>query len=261
MTRKAKKKKSDENSVNMALNDLMCLEDDRHWNEEEERRVTEAQERARREEEKNRKKEEEEARRKEEELAEQAPREARRLETEKQEREKRERASRIQAEAEAKARAAEQTRMMEFELEMKRISSGKNRTPAWIWPTVALVVLGLVGAGATFYNNIKSETEFRISRVETESAKTIEDIRHELSNARATTRSARDQLEQAKKKESDLNMKMKDLHGQLEAARSSRPGRNIRRGGGPKSQGNPKSQDDLDNLDLENPIGDEDIPN
>ena len=260
MARKEKDKKNDENSVNMALNDLMCLEDDRHWNEEEVRRVTEAEERAKREEEKRREKEEEEARRKEEERAEQASKEARRLETEKQEREQKERAFRIQAEAEAKARAAEQARMMEFELEMKRISAGKNRTPAWIWPTVALVVLGLAGAGAAFYNNIQSDAEFRISRVEIESAETINDIRHELSNARVTMQSAKDQLKKAKKKESDLNLKMKGLHDRLEAARNSRPGRNTRRGG-PKKQGNPKPPGDLDNLDLENPIGDEDIPN
>lgn len=261
MTRKAKKKKRDENSVRMALNDLMSLEDDRHWNEEEEQRAAEAQERARLEEEKIRKKEEEEAARKKEKLAEQATREAQRLETEKQERETRERALRIQAEAEAKARVTEQIRMMEFELEMKRISAGKNKAPAWIWPTVTLLVLGLVGAGAIFYNNIKSEAEFRISRLETESAKTIENIRHELSNAHATAQSARDQLKKAKSIESDLAMKMKDLHGQLEAARSSKPERNIRRGSGPKSQGKTKSTNGLDNLDLVNPIGDEDIPN
>ena len=144
---------------------------------------------------------------------------------------------------------------------MKRISAGKNRAPVWIWPTAAIVVLGLVGAGAVFYNNIQSDAEFRISRVEIESAETINDIRHELSNARATTRSARDQLEQARKKESDLNLKMKDLNGQLKAARNSRPERHIRRGGGPKSQGNTKPKGDLDTLDMENPIGDVDIPN
>ncbi len=261
MTKKVKEKKRDENSVNMALNDLMCLEDDRHWNEKETRRVAEADEREKRDEEKRRNREEEEAARREEELAKQAAEEARRLEEEKQEREKKERAFRIQAQAEAKARAAEQTRMMEFELEMKRISAGKNRTPVWIWPTAAIVVLGLVGAGVAFYNNIQSDAEFRISRVEIESTETINNIRHELSNAQATMQSAKDQLEQAKQKESDLNKKMTDLRGQLETARSSKPERNTRRGGGPKSQGNPKPKGDLDTLDLENPIGDVDIPN
>ena len=261
MTRKAKKKKNDENSVNMALNDLMCLEDDRHWNEEEARRVAQADERTKREEEERRKREEEEAARREEELTEQTAKEARCLEAEKQEREKKERAFRIQTEAEAKARAAEQTRMMEFELEMKRISAGKNRAPAWIWPTVAIVVLGLVGAGAAFYNNIQSDAEFRISRVEIESAETINNIRHELSNAQSTMQSAKYQLELAKKMESDLNKKMTDLRGQLEAARSSKPERHIRRGGGSRSQENSKPRGDLGNLDLVNPIGDVDIPN
>ena len=261
MTRTAKEKKNNENSVNMALNDLMCLEDERNWHEEEARRLEEAEKRAKQEEERKRKKEAEEAARREEEAGKQAAKEARRLEEEKQEREKRERAFRIQAESEAKARAAEQTRMMEFELEMKRISAGRNKTPAWIWPTVAIIVLGAVGAGVVFYNSIRSDAEFRISRIETESAATINNIRHELSDARATMQTAKDHLQQAKKKESDLNAKMTDLRGQLEAARNSKPERNIRRGGGPRNQGKPKPPDDLSNLDLVNPIGDVDIPN
>lgn len=165
MTGKKKRTSEDrtnENSVNVALDELMGLEDERQREEEEERRrMEEAEEEARAAEQERIEREVEQERL--EEARRRIEAEAKRKEEEEQlRREEREREIRIRAQAEAAAMAAQQARLLEQELEMKRIAANHRKAPAWFWPVAAAFCLGLVGVGGVIYFNISSDAQNKV---------------------------------------------------------------------------------------------------
>ncbi|MBW2277604.1 MAG: hypothetical protein JRF63_08950, partial [Deltaproteobacteria bacterium] len=152
----------DEDSVVVALQGLMGIEDERQREEHEERLHAEAEDRQRREEAERTRFEQEERQRREDEQHRLA--EERRLdeEAEQRRREDREHEIRIKLDVESRARLSEQERMLEFQLEMKRISGKPRGIPAWTIGLAAVVFLVLLGVGIAFHLSETSSYQQRI---------------------------------------------------------------------------------------------------
>jgi colicin import membrane protein len=162
MSRKKRETRTDESSVNVALDELMGLEDERQRLEAEARRREEEEAEAARDEDERRRRLEAEARRRAEE---EARLEAERLAREEEHRrdsEARERELRIRAEAQAEAMAREQATLMEKELELKRIEASREKAPAWFWPVAAVLFLGIAGVGGVVYANVTSSAQNQV---------------------------------------------------------------------------------------------------
>ncbi len=156
----ASKKERNENSVNVALSELMGLEDDRQRAEEEEvkkRRMEKEQQR--REMEQQQLVEEESARRMQEEERVRAERE-RHEEEEQKIREEEERKARIRLEAEARVRAEVEERMLMQELEVRRIEArAKKRVTGWTIGVAVLVLCVNAGVAAGLHTKSLAEAE------------------------------------------------------------------------------------------------------
>ena len=151
------KSKNNENSVNVALQELMVMEDDRQQAETEEKSRREQEQRRRQEEAERARIREEEQRRREEEGA--------RLRVEREEAERRaaqeraeqERKLKIQLETREQARAKEQERLLAHELEIKRLDAQKKVVPKWLIALIALFVLGSAVGGFGWYRTSEAE--------------------------------------------------------------------------------------------------------
>ena len=135
------KKESSENSVNVALQELMGMEDSRQQKEEAERK----------------RREEEERKRREEEQARIAAEKATRDEEERKAREAEERRLRIKLDAEHQARLAVHDKQLQHEQVLKKIEAEKAGIPKWVFAVIAGVVL--IGVGVTIYIVKKNNEE------------------------------------------------------------------------------------------------------
>jgi hypothetical protein len=208
-----KNKRSDErneSSVQVALGELMGIEEERqNLEREESRRLASEQARKRAEEEKQRVAEEE-ARARGAEAKRRAEQEAREEEARRQQREAAEREVRIRAEAEAQVRAAEASRMYEYELQMKRIEIGRRRFPPWLAPSIAVLALGGVGLFAALYLSGQAGAAERLAEAERAQTSIKTELEREIDAARAERLAAVAELELERRKVEDAQRQLKE---------------------------------------------------
>lgn len=223
-----------EDSVVVALQGLMGLEDERQRQEEEQRLLTEAAERERREEEQRLRREEgERLRRKEEE---QRLAEERRTaeEAEQRRREDREQELRILTEAETRARIEDQERMLAFQLEMKRISSRRRGIPTWTIGAAAVVFLVIIGVGTAFHLSETSSYQQRIADLRGTAEQVENRATAEVERAQAELGQATARAVTAERLVNELRGKVATLEDRLQTLDTARSGARPRpsRGGG-----------------------------
>jgi dTMP kinase len=199
-----------ESSVQVALGELMGLE--------EERQAAERVEARRREAEAARRRADDEARRRVEEAARLAALEARRREEERaraeeglhRAREAAEREARIRAEAEARVRGEELRRVYETELQAKRIEQGRRRTPAWLAPGVAVLSVAGVGLFAALYFSVQAGAAKSLAEAERTRTSLKLALERELDAARAERLTAVSQLEDATRRFEDVQRRLNE---------------------------------------------------
>lgn len=259
MIEKKREKRTDENSVNVALNELMGLEDERQRIEEKERRrEEEAREAARLEEEERRRLEEEERRKAEEEARLEAERAAREEERRKSA-ERRERELRIRAEAQAAAMAREQAALMEKELDLKRVEASHRKAPPWFWPVAAVLFLGIAGVGGVVYANVTSSAENQVREAKRDleasrerAQERLRLIRIQFEAAQAERDAARARVSQLERTNNELQEANRKLQIASETSRTPKRGGRVRTGSG----GSSAKKDDLGGLTIcDNPAG------
>jgi hypothetical protein len=194
MTKNKRGEKRDDNSVQVALGELMGIEEERQTAERAEARRREQEEARRREAEEARRAEEEEARRAAADERSRAEERAREEEAWTRQREAADREARIRAEAEAQVRAEELRRMYEYELQMKRVAGGRHRIPTWLAPSVAVLSLGGVGLFAALYLSVQAGAEERLAEAERARTSLRIELEREIDAARAEHLSAATQL-------------------------------------------------------------------
>jgi DNA repair exonuclease SbcCD ATPase subunit len=213
----------DEDSVVVALQGLMGLEDERQRAEEDERQRLEEEQQARSEaaerqrleaEEQHRRQEEERRRAEEQRLAEEAAL---------REREERERAIQIKAEAEARARIEEQERMLAFELEMKRISSQRRGVPGWTIAAVAILFVAIFGVGVAIHLNAASGYESRIADLNSRLEQATRQASTQAGLADARLGKAIERAATAERRVNELQGKIAVLEDEVIQLKSSKP--------------------------------------
>ncbi len=190
---------SDENSVNVALRELMGMEDLRQSEEEAEKQRQEEAERKIREEEERRKRDAEEQQRRAEEEAKLAAERAVKEEEERKRREEEEGKLKIKLEIEAKARAEEQARLLSHEAEVKRLEAQRKQVPKWLWGLIAFIVLGGIIAAFMVNSHLEQqEVQAREEKMRLE--------QEQLERERALTEA----LERAKHEQEKMNKQLQD---------------------------------------------------
>jgi hypothetical protein len=228
-----RKHESTENSVNVALRDLMGLEDERQREEEDGRRRREEEERRRREEEARRRTLEDEARRRREEEARVARERERAEEEGRRQREEREGELRIRAKAEAAAMAERQARLLEVELEMRRVAAGGRRAPGWFWPVAAILVLGLFGASGASYAVVSSGAEDQVRDARRDLEEIERRAQERIGSATALADDAARRAEEAQEALAELrrvNEELREQNRRLEIATAPAGKRPVRQG-------------------------------
>jgi len=208
--KKHKRDEGNESSVQVALGELMGIEEGRQAEERAEARRRAEEQVRRRAEEEARRAAESEARRIEEEAQRRAEAQARKEEELARRREAEERELRIRAEAEAKVRAEELRRAYDFDLQMRQVENGRRRIPTWLAPSIAVLSLGTVGLFTALYFAAQAGAEQRL--VEAERAKTIlrVELEREIGAARAERLSAVTQLADATRRFEDAQRRMSE---------------------------------------------------
>jgi hypothetical protein len=199
------KAQTNENSVNVALQELMGMEDDRQSREEKARMAREEEERKRREEDERRRREEEERRRKEEEQARLAAERAQREAEELKRREEEERKLKIKLDAEALARAKEQEQKLKYDLEVKRIEAETKGIPKWIYGVIAGGLVAAVVVVFALYRSHEANLEKQRQAAAEEKARIEQEFRErekvlqaEIDDAKNEERKAQQSLAEAK---------------------------------------------------------------
>ncbi len=201
----ASKKERNENSVNVALSELMGLEDDRQRAEEEDAKKRKMQkEQQRREMEQQRLEEEETARRLLENERLRAERE-RYDEEEQKIREEEERKVRIRLEAEARARAEVEERMLMQEMEVRRIEAGaKKRVTGWMLGVAALVICINAGVAAGLHTKSLAEAEQQLRTERTDWERWRREFDAQLAGARSEVNAIAEKADAAKNAAANL---------------------------------------------------------
>jgi hypothetical protein len=210
MTKNKRGEKRDDNSVQVALGELMGIEEERQTAEREEAQKRAAEEARRREEEETRRTAEEEARRLAADERHRAEERAREEETWAKQRETTEREARIRAEAEAQVRAEEVRRRYDFELQMRRVESGRRRIPPWLAPSIAVLALGGVGLFAALYLSVQDGVAARLLEAERTKTSLKIDLEREIDTARAERLNAIAELEIANRRVEDAQRQLKE---------------------------------------------------
>jgi hypothetical protein len=208
-----KNKRSDErneSSVQVALGELMGIEEERQNTEREDARRRAAEQERRRLEEEARRTAEDDARRRAAETQRRADERTREEEARKREYEAADREARIRAEAEAKVRAEEMRRMYEHELQMKRAEVGRRRLPQWLAPAVAVLSLGGVGLFAALFFSVQAGAVERLAEAERAKTSLRIELERELDAARAGHLTAVSQLADATRRFEDEQRRLND---------------------------------------------------
>jgi hypothetical protein len=237
----------DESSVQMALGELMGIEEERQNAEREEARRRAAEEVRRREQEEARRTAEEEARRRAAEERRAVEERAREEETRERQREAAEREARIRAEAEARVRAEESRRAFEHEIQMKRIDADGRRLPAWLAPIVAVLSLGGVVLFATLYFFAQEGATARLAEAEQARTSLRIELEREVAAARAESMTAISRLSDATRRFEDERRRLSETCSGIPVMvrpPKSRPGAAPR----PKAGAQEGRDDDLDGL-------------
>jgi colicin import membrane protein len=164
-------------SVNVALQDLLGVEDARQESEEQKNKQLEEEARQRAEEEEHLRAEEEEQKQREQEEAKLAEERALIEEHERKERDQEERKIKIKLETEAKRRVEDQGRLLDHELQIKRLDAKKKKLPVWVYALIAGILI--IGGGAWYYSF--QQTKARDAAVRQAAMEELEELRKELS--------------------------------------------------------------------------------
>ena len=213
-----KRTTSKEDSVNMALKDLMGIEEDRQATEEEAQREREQKELEMKQEAERQRREEEEQKLKAEEAARKAAEEEKKREEETAARQKRELELRVLAQSEVEARAREHRRMLEFELEVKRISASSKKNVNWVWPFVAVLVVTVIAVSALIVSSISTSADSRVNFVKEQINQIKVQTNQELSERDIIARDIKDKNERLKNRIADLQTQLKNLQAQPDSA-------------------------------------------
>ncbi len=208
----AKEKSSNmENSVNVALQGLMGMEDTRQNDEEERQKAKEEAERKAREEAELIAREEAAQKRRQEEQARLDVERKAKEEKERMIREEEERKLKIKLEAEATARAEEQKRLLNYEVEVRRLDAEKRQIPKWVYVVAAIVIFG--GGGTGFYLHQDSEAE-KLAERRAATAREVQ-LRQEFAQKEKALQIA---LNQAKAEEEKQKKRLKEALAAGDAA-------------------------------------------
>jgi dTMP kinase len=200
----------DESSVQVALGELMGIEEERQTAEREEARRRAAEEARRKAEDEARRAAVEEARRVAAEERRKAEEEAREEEARAREREAADREARIRAEAEAQVRAEEARRVYELELQARRIEGGRRRVPAWLAPAIAVLSSGGVGLLAALYFSVQAGAAQRLEEAERAKTSLRITLERELDAVRAERLTAVTQLTDATRRFEDAQRRLRE---------------------------------------------------
>jgi hypothetical protein len=220
--------RNDENSVVVALQGLMGLEDERQQAEEDERLRCEKESRRLAEAAEQQRIADEERRRQEEEQQRLAEEQARRDEEERKAREVREQEIRIRAEAETRARIEEQQRMLEFELEMKQLSNRRRGIPAWTIGAAAALFLVVFGVGVALHLSTTSGYEARIADLNATLAKTTNTAAADAGAAQARLSEVTGRAVAAERRVNELTGKVATLEDEVLKLKTAKPGKRPR---------------------------------
>jgi hypothetical protein len=199
-----------ESSVQVALGELMGIEEERQIAEREDARRLAAEQARKRAEEERRRAAEEEARRIAAEAQRRADEQAKEEEARQRQHEAAEREARIRAEAEAHVRSDEVRRMYEYELQMKRIEVGRRRFPPWLAPSIAVLALGGGGLFAALYFSVQAGATERLAEAERSKTSLKTELEREIDAARAERLTAIAELEIAKRRVEDAQRQLKE---------------------------------------------------
>lgn len=208
--KKQKRDEGNESSVQVALGELMGIEEGRQAAERAEARRRAEEQARRRAEEEARRAAEEEARRIEEEARRLAEERGREEEVLARRREAEERELRIRAEAEAKVRAEELRRAYDFDLQMRQAENGRRRIPSWLAPSIAVLSLGIVGLFTALYFAAQAGAEQRLAEVDRAKTNLKMELERELDTARAERLDAVTQLADATRRFEDAQRRMNE---------------------------------------------------
>jgi len=240
MTKNKRGEKRDESSVQVALGELMGIEEERQTAEREEARRAAAEEARRREAAEAQRAAAEETRRREAEERRKAEDRAREEEAWAKQREAADREARIRAEAEAQVRTEEVRRVYELELQMKRAEVGRRRIPTWLAPSIAVLALGGVGLFATLYLSMQAGAAERLAEAERSKTDLKTELEREIDAARAERLTAIAELEIEKRRVEDAQRQLKEKCDTV--ALMSRPPQKPRPAGQHGSGGRPGTQ-------------------
>jgi dTMP kinase len=210
MTKSKRGEKRDDNSVQVALGELMGIEEERQTAEREEAQKRAAEEVRRREAEEARRAAEEEVRRAAADERRRTEERAREEEAWTRQREAADREARIRAEAEVNVRAEEMRRVYEFELQTKRIEGGRRRVPPWLAPSVTVLSLGGVGLFAALYLSVQAGAEERLAEAERARTSLRIELEREIDAARAENLSAVTQLADTTRRFEDAQRRLSE---------------------------------------------------
>jgi len=208
-----KKKRGDErneSSVQVALGELMGIEEERQVAERDDARRRAAEHARQRAEEEVRRAADEEARRRTAEAQHRAEKLAREDEAHQRQREATDREARIRAEAEAQVRAEEVRRMYEYELQMKRIEIGRRRFPPWLASVVAVLSLAGVGLFAALFFSVQAGAAERLAEVERAKTSLRIELEREIDASRAGHLTAVSQLADATRRFEDAQRRLSE---------------------------------------------------
>jgi len=199
-----------ESSVQVALGELMGIEEERQVAERDDARRRVAEQARQRAEEEARRATEEEARRQTADAQRSADERTREEEARQRQREAADREVRIRAEAEAQVRAEEMRRMYEYELQVKRIEIGRRRFPQWLAPAVAVLSLGGVGLFAALFFSVQAGAAERLAEVERAKTSLRIELEREIDAARAGHLTAVSQLADATRRFEDAQRRLRE---------------------------------------------------